>query len=54
MSVFSTCLMYSDYYNSKFGVAEYAELAKDWLCDEDIFGNKLLKYTTSLRMILSK
>lgn len=37
-------MMYSDYYNSKFGVNEYAELAKDWLDDEDISGNKLLKY----------
>lgn len=37
-------MVYSDYYNSKLGTVEYAELAKDWLCDEDIPGNKLLKY----------
>lgn len=37
-------MMYSDYYNSKFGVDTYVELAKDFLDDEDTDKDKLLKY----------
>lgn len=37
-------MVYSDYYNPKFDTLTYIELAKNWLEDEDIPGNKLLKY----------
>ena len=37
-------MVYSDYYSTKFDTATYIELAKDWLDDEDIGKDKLLKY----------
>ena len=37
-------MVYSDYYNAKFDTLNYIELAKNWLDDKDIAGNKLLKY----------
>ncbi len=37
-------MVYSDYYNPNFNTNTYIELAKDWLEDEDIEHNKLLKY----------
>lgn len=37
-------MMYSDYYNSRFDTATYAQLAKDWLDDKDVGGCKTLKY----------
>lgn len=36
-------MVYSDYYNTKFDINVYIELAKDWLHDMDI-NNKVLKY----------
>ena len=36
-------MMYSDYYNSKFDISMYVELAKDWIHDMDI-DDKILKY----------
>ena len=36
-------MMYSDYYNSKFDISVYVELAKDWIHDMDI-DDKILKY----------
>lgn len=37
-------MVYSDYYNPKYDTSVYIEMAKDWLGDKDIEGNKLLKY----------
>lgn len=37
-------MMYSDYYNPRFDTTTYAQLAKDWLDDKDVGGNKTLKY----------
>lgn len=36
-------MVYSDYYNSKFDLNTYIELAKDWLNDEDV-KDKVVKY----------
>jgi hypothetical protein len=37
-------MIYSDYYNPKFDIETYVELAKDWLDDVDIGNCKTLKY----------
>lgn len=37
-------MVYSDFYNPKFDLATYIELAKDWLNDKDVDDGKLLKY----------
>lgn len=37
-------MVYSDFYNPKFDLATYIELAKDWLNDKDVGDGKLLKY----------
>ena len=37
-------MVYSDYYNPKFDLANYIELAKDWMNDDDVGENKLLNY----------
>ena len=36
-------MVYSDYYNNKFDLNTYIELAKDWLNDKDV-KNKLINY----------
>lgn len=40
----SISMMYSDYYNSRFDTATYAQLALDWLDDKDVDDCKTLKY----------
>ena len=37
-------MVYSDFYNSKFDVSIYIDIAKDWLYDADVQDNKILKY----------
>ena len=37
-------MMYSDYYNNRFDVSTYVELAKDWFVDKDVDEGKTLKY----------
>lgn len=37
-------MVYSDYYNPKFDMNTYVELAKDWLGDKDVGDGKALKY----------
>lgn len=37
-------MAYSDYYNPKYSTADYIELAKDWLNDQDVGKDKMLKY----------
>lgn len=37
-------MIYSDFYNPKFDVATYVELAKDWIDDVDIGEGKTFKY----------
>lgn len=37
-------MVYSDYYNPKFDVQTYVQLANDWLDDHDAHDGKLLKY----------
>lgn len=37
-------MMYSDYYNPKFDLSTYIELAKDWINDSDVGEGKTLKY----------
>lgn len=37
-------MIYSDYYNSRFDTATYAQLASDWLADKDVDRCKTLKY----------
>lgn len=46
LSDFYTALnmVYSDFYNSKFDISIYLDMAKDWLDDVDVQNHKLLKY----------
>lgn len=37
-------MMFSDYYNPRFDVQTYVQLAIDWLDDKDVDGCKTLKY----------
>lgn len=37
-------MMYSDHYNSRFDVATYVDLAKDWFTDKDVEDGKTLNY----------
>lgn len=37
-------MVYSDYFNARYDINTYVELAKDWLKDEDIGAGKLLDY----------
>lgn len=37
-------MMYSDHYNTRFEVATYVELAKDWFADKDVEDGKTLNY----------
>ena len=37
-------MVYSDYYNSKFDINTYIELARDWMNDTDVGEGKTLKY----------
>ena len=37
-------MMYSDHYNTRFDVATYVELAKDWFVDKDAENGKTLNY----------
>ena len=37
-------MVYSDFYNQKFDIATYIDIAKDWLDDKDVGEYKLLKY----------
>lgn len=37
-------MMYSDYYNPKFDMSTYVELARDWINDVDVGDGKTLKY----------
>lgn len=37
-------MIYSDYFNPKFSINEYVELAKDWIYDKDVGNGKTLKY----------
>lgn len=37
-------MMRSDYYRSGFSAADYAQMAKDWLCDSDVGACKTVRY----------
>ncbi len=37
-------MLYSDYYNPKFDVGTYVQLATDWLNDKDVGVGKTLRY----------
>ena len=37
-------MVYSDYYAARYDANTYVELAKDWLNDEDVGADKLLRY----------
>ena len=37
-------MVYSDFFNTKFDITIYYDMAKDWLQDKDVKDNKLLKY----------
>jgi hypothetical protein len=37
-------MMYSDYYNSRFELTTYVEMAKDWFADKDGSDGKTLNY----------
>lgn len=37
-------MIYSDYYNARYDINTYIELAKDWIDDKDIGAAKLLDY----------
>ena len=37
-------MVYSDYYNPRFSINDYVELAKDWITDPDVGPGKTLRY----------